>query len=66
MTKTDTDEEWSEFVNVVVKMLESHQDPNFIKTVAYCLSVDVYNRYRGWKVSPKGFVQIVPKRLDMY
>ena len=50
-----TDEEWSEFMNIVVKVLEGHHDPNFISTIAYCLSNDVCNKYRGWKVNPQGF-----------
>ena len=49
-----SDEEWSEFKSVVVKVLESHQNANFIETIAVCLGNDVYNQFRHWKTSNDG------------
>ena len=54
MARQISGEEWSEFMNTVVKVLEGHPDPNFINTIAYCLSDAVYNKYRGWKTNPLG------------
>ena len=54
MERQITDEEWTEFMNIVVKVLEGHEDPNFISTIAYCLSEDIFNKYRGWKTNPLG------------
>ena len=54
MSTEITCEEWSAFTSVVVKVLEGHQDPNFIETVSLRLSVDVLNQYRHWKTSLEG------------
>ena len=54
MEKQITEEEWSEFENVVIRILEGHQDPNFIESVALCLGNDVINNYQGWKITNDG------------
>lgn len=54
MERQITDEEWSEFINLVVKVLEGHQDPTFIETVALRLSEDVHNQLREWKTRLEG------------
>ena len=54
MERQITDEEWSEFISLVVKVLEDHQDPTFIETVALHLSDDVHNQFREWKTRLEG------------
>ena len=51
MSTEITSEEWSAFTDIVVKVLEGHQDPNFIDTVSLRLSVDVHNKYRHWRTN---------------
>ena len=47
------EDEWREFMDVVTKSIESHQDITFIETMALALDEAVYNNYKVFQLLVK-------------
>merc|ERR1712136_389998 len=62
MEKKITDEELTEFTNVVADAIKGHPDSGFITTVALRLGIDVYNELQTWKKNPEGFYATVAQQ----